>query len=228
MFSDRKIATIVGILFIIATLAPILSAIPLSALPLDSSASEGTPDYLTTVAQNESQVLLGVFLLLVMTAAIVSIPILMYPILRKRFEVLSLGYVASRIFEGFFSVFNILSMLSILSLSNAFVNSGASASSYFQAQGALLLADLGWGSILLDVPFTIGALVFYYMLYKSKLVPRWLSGFGLIGAALWLATVPLRMFNALPSSLEILALPIAVQEMILAVWLIAKGFNSGD
>jgi hypothetical protein len=64
------------------------------------------------------------------------------------------------------------------------------------------------------------------VLYRATLVPRWLSGFGLIGAALWLATVPFRMFDVLPSSLEILALPIAVQEMALAVWLIVKGFRS--
>jgi hypothetical protein len=161
-----------------------------------------------------------------MTAAIVSIPILMYPILKRHDEILGFGYVGSRIFEAIFSVLNIIGILSLLSLSRAFVSAGAPIASYFQTQGALLLANLNWGSILLDVPFTMGALVFYYVLYKANLVPRWLSGFGLIAAALWLATVPFRMFDVLPSSLEILALPIAVQEMVLAVLLIAKGFNS--
>jgi hypothetical protein len=226
IISYRKTAIIVGLLFIIATLTPLLSAIPLSDIPLGSLGSEGNPDYLTAVSINQSQVLLGVFLLLVMTAAIVSIPILMYPILKRQDEILSLGYVGSRIFEAIFSVLNIIGILSLLSLSRAFVSAGAPAASYFQTQGALLLANLNWGSILLDVPFTMGALVFYYVLYRATLVPRWLSGFGLIGAALWLATVPFRMFDVLPSSLEILALPIAVQEMALAVWLIVKGFRS--
>jgi hypothetical protein len=228
MFSNRKIAVIVGLLFIIATLAPILSAIPLSVVPFGSFGSEGNSDYLAAVSANETQVLIGTFLLIIMTAAIVSIPILMYPILKKHNETLALGYVGSRIFEGFFSAINVLGLLSLLSLSREFVNAGTPATSYFQTQGALLLAGLDWGSLLLDLPFTIGALVFYFVLYKSKLIPRWLSVFGLIGAALWLTTVPFRMFSAFPSSLEILALPIAAQEMILAIWLIVKGFNLGE
>ena len=119
----------------------------------------------------------------------------------------------------------IISLLSLLSLSREFVNSTSPVTSYFQTSGALILANYEWGSILLDFPFTIGAIVFNYLLYKSKLIPRWLSVLGLIGAALWLANAPLRMFSLSPSSLEILALPIAAQEMIFAAWLIVKGFN---
>ena len=164
----------------------------------------------------------------IMTVAIVSIPILMYPILKKYKETLALGYVGSRIFEGFFSAINILGFLSLLSLSREFTNTQAPITSYFQTQGALLIAGIDWGSILLDLPFTIGAIVFYYILLKAKLIPQWLSAFGLIGGSLWFATVPFRMFGVFPSTLEILALPIAAQEMILAVWLIIKGFNLGD
>jgi Domain of unknown function (DUF4386) len=226
MDSSRRTAIIVGILFIIATLAPILSAIPLNTVPFGSLGSEANSDYLTAVSANEIQVLIGIFLLLVMTAAIVSIPILMYPILKKQSESLALGYVGARIFEGFFSTVNVISLLSLLSLSREFTKAGSPVASYFQNQGVLLLAGLDWGSLLLDFPFTLGALVFYYLLYKAKLIPRWLSVLGLIGGTLWLATVPFRMFGLFPSWLEILALPIAAQEMILAVWLIVKGFNS--
>ena len=218
MDSNRKTAIVVGVLFIIATAAPITSAF--------FTGSMYETDYLTAVSANETQVLTGVLLLLTMTAAIVLIPIMMFPILRKYNEGLALGYVGARIFEGFFSAVNILGLLSLLSLSREFVHAEAPVNSYFQTSGALILANYDWGSILLDFPFTIGALVLNYLLYKSKLVPRWLSVLGLIGAALWLANAPLRMFSLSPSSMEILALPIAAQEMIFAVWLIAKGFNS--
>ena len=217
MDSNRKTAIVVGVLFIIATAAPITSAF--------FTGSIYETDYLTAVSANENQVLIGVLLLLTMTAAIVLIPILMFPILRKYNEGLALGYVGARIFEGFFSAANIISLLSLLSLSREFVNSTSPVTSYFQTSGALILANYEWGSILLDFPFTIGAIVFNYLLYKSKLIPRWLSVLGLIGAALWLANAPLRMFSLSPSSLEILALPIAAQEMIFAAWLIVKGFN---
>lgn len=218
MDSNRKTAIIVGVLFIIATLAPIVSIVFIGSIY--------DPNYLTAVSASENQVLMGVLLLLAMTASVVSIPIMMFPILRNHNESLALGYVGARIFEGFFSAINIINLLSILSLSREFVNAATPVASYFQTSGALLLAQFDWVSILLDFPFTLSALVLNYLLYKSKLIPRWLSVLGLIGGALWLATTPFRMFGIFPSSLEFLAIIIAAQEMIFAVWLIVKGFNS--
>ena len=218
MNSSRKTAIIVGVLFIIATAAPMVSIAFIGSI-YDA-------DYLTAISANESQVLIGVLLLLSMTAAIVSIPIMMFPLLKRHNEQLALGYVGARIFEGFFSTINIINILFLLSLSREFVTSAAPVDSYFQTSGALLLAGFDWGSILLDFPFTIGALVLNYVLYKSKLVPRWLSALGLVGAALWLTDAFLRVFSLSSPSLEILALPIAAQEMILAAWFIIKGFNA--
>lgn len=218
MDSSRKTAIIVGVLFIIATAAPMISIVFIGSI-YDA-------DYLTAVSANESQVLIGVLLLLSMTAAIVSIPIMMFPILKQYNEQLALGYVGARIFEGFFSTFNVINILSLLSVSQEFVNAEAAVTANLQTSGTLLLAQFNWCSILLDFPFTISALIINYLLYKSKLVPQWLSLLGLIGGALWLATAPLRMFSVFPPSLEILALVIMVQEMAFAVWLIVKGFNS--
>jgi len=218
--SNRKTAIIVGVLFIIATVAPIVSIVFIGSV-YDAY-------YLTAVSANENQVLIGVLLLLAMTAAIVSIPIMMFPVLKKHNETLALGYVGARIFEGFFSAFNVINILSLLSLSQKFVSAGAPVASHFQTSGALLLAQFDWCSILLDFPFTLSALVLNYLLYKSRLIPRWLSILGLIGGALWLATTPFRMFGLFPPSLEILAMVIFVQEMVFAAWVIVKGFNSSE
>ena len=111
MKTHRKTAIIVGVLFIIATAAPIISAVPLSVVPLDWLGSEGDPDYLTAVSANENQVLIGALLWLAMTASVVAIPIVMFPILRKHNEGLALGYVGARIFEGFFDAVLVLSLL---------------------------------------------------------------------------------------------------------------------
>jgi len=218
MNSNRKTARIVGVLFIIATVSPLMSAVFFGPIY--------DPDYLTAVSANESQVLMVVLLLLIMTASIVSIPVMVFPILRKHNESLALGYFGARIFEGFFSAANLIILLSLLSLSREFVNAGAPVASYFQTSGALIVAVFDWGSILLDFPFCLSVLVFNYLLYRSKLIPRWLSVWGLIGGALWLATAPFRMFGLFPPSLEILAIIIAAQEMVFAVWLIVNGFNS--
>jgi hypothetical protein len=216
MNSTRKTAIIVGVLFIIATVAPIASSLFIGSIY--------EADYLAAVSANENQVLIGALLWLVMTASIVSIPIMIYPILKKQSESLALGYVGARIFEGFFSAFNIISLLSLLSLSREFVNATAPVTSYFQTSGALILSTIDWGSILMAFPFALGSLIFNYLLYKSGLVPRWLSILGLIGGALMLAKTPFSLFGI--SSLDFLAIVIAVQEMIFAGWLIVKGFNS--
>ena len=218
MDSSRKTAIIVGVLFIIATAAPMVSIAFIGSI-YDA-------DYLTAISANESQVLIGVLLLLSMTAAIVSIPIMMFPILKRHNEQLALGYVGARIFEGFFSAVNVINILSLLSVSREFVNAESAVATQLQTSGTLILAQFNWCSILLDFPFTISALVINYLLYKSKLIPQWLSVLGLIGGTLWLATTPFRMFGAFPPSLEIFALIIMVQEMVFAVWLIVKGFNS--
>ena len=78
--------------------------------------------------------------------------------------------------------------------------------------------------------FTIGALLFYSALYQSRLVPRWISIWGLISAALLLVGTALEMveaFSGIPAGLRqlVYAAPIAVNEMVLALWLIVKGFN---
>ena len=76
--------------------------------------------------------------------------------------------------------------------------------------------------------FSLGALIFYFVLYQSNLIPRWLSAWGLIAIALHLATGPLIMFglqNDFSTSNTVMNLPIFLQEMVMAVWLIFKGFN---
>ena len=220
MDSNRKTAIIVGVLFLIATVIIIIGGI--------FSLSIYEPDYLTAVSANENQVIFGALLEMIATAAIVGIPIAMFPILKKHNEGLALGYVGTRIFEGLAIFLNTIILLSILALSQEFVNTVTPDASYFQTSGALLLAVRERISILVDFPFPLGAVIFNYLLYQTKLTPRWLAVLGLIGGALWLATAPLRMFGFSPPSMEFLAAPIAVQEMILAVWLIVKGFNSSD
>jgi hypothetical protein len=65
--------------------------------------------------------------------------------------------------------------------------------------------------------------MFYVLLYQSRLVPRWLSTWGLVGAALSIVPSLGGMFGL--SSLGVLSAPLFLQEMVMAVWLIAKGFN---
>ena len=218
MDSTRKTAINVGILFLIATVILIVGGI--------FSLSIYEPDFLTAVSENENQVILGALLEIVATAAVVGIPIAMFPILKKYNEGLALGYVGTRIFEGLTIFLNTIILLALLSLSNQFVNTSTSDISYFESTGALLLGIREWGSLLVDFSFPIGAVVFNYLLYKTKLTPKWIAILGLVGGTLWLATTPVRMYGFNPEWIDFLAAPIAFQEMILALWLIVKGFST--
>lgn len=220
MNSNRKTAVIVGVLFMIATVAGILSASLSGAL--------SDPDYLTKVSANESQVIIGALLLLIMGASVVSITFMMFPILKKHSEALALGYVVFRVLEAVTFFTAATGWVLLAALSQVFVKAGAPDLSYFQTLGTLLLKAGDWGHVPTDIVWGLGALVFYYLLYQSKLIPRWLSGWGLIGGVLifidagFLAMSGHSGFSAIPI---VLNLPIAVNEMVLAVWLIVKGFN---
>jgi hypothetical protein len=111
-----------------------------------------------------------------------------------------------------------------LTLSQEFVKAGAPDASYFQTTGDLLLAAREWAFLIgSGLVWSLSAVILNYLLYQSKLIPRWLSVWGLVGATLSFATYLLQFFGInLP---EIVFLPIAVQEMVFAVWLIVKGFN---
>ena len=95
--------------------------------------------------------------------------------------------------------------------------------SYFQTSGAFLHAVKDWASVVENFPYGLGALILYFVLYQSELVPQWLSVWGLIGATLLIAMGLLRLFGY---SVIYLAIPLILNELVLAVWLIVIGFNS--
>jgi uncharacterized protein DUF4386 len=100
--------------------------------------------------------------------------------------------------------------------------------SYFQTLGALVLKGHDSIRSVLEIVFPMGALMFYTVLYQSKLIPRWISGWGLAAALLWLAVGLLGVFHLIVpmSTIQlILSLPIFLQEMVMAIWLIVRGFN---
>ena len=221
MNANRKTAIIVGVLFITATAAFMLGSALIEPIL-------NAPDYLTTISANENQVVIGALFVLINCAAAVGIAVMMFPILKQHNESIALGYVGARIIEATILVVSVIIPLSLITLSQGFVKAGAPDASYFQSLGTLLLAIRDWTHVLgIMIVFSLGALMFYYLLYESKLIPRFISVWGLIGGTLSLAAGLLGMFGLSPSSTitTFLALPIWVNEMVLAVWLIVKGFN---
>ena len=224
MDSNRKAAIIVGVLFIIASAAPI-STYFFTGFLGGGIAGEPIPDYLGNVSANERQVLIGMLIELIWALAVVGIPVVLFPILKKHYEALAHGFFSLRFIEALSTIVGSIILLTLLTLSQEFVIAGVPDASYFQTLGTLLLAAREWTFMIgSGLVWSLSALILNYMLYKSKLVPRWLSGWGLVGATLSFATYLLQFFSINLGA--ILFAPIAVQEMVFAVWLIIKGFNS--
>lgn len=221
MNSYRKTAIIVGVLFITATVASSLYYVLLD--PILSG-----PDHLIKVSENANQVVIGVLFYLINCAAVVAIPIMLFPIFKKHNETLALGYVGARIIESITLIVGHISLLSLLTLSQKYVQAAAPDASSFQSLGSLLMTIIDWTHLIgVEIVFALTALILNYLLYRSKLVPRFISVWGFIGAILLFTSGLSGMFGYSPtlSITLIFTLPIALQEMVFAVWLIVKGFN---
>jgi len=224
MNTYRKNAIIAGALWIAATVVPILGMVVIQYIQYIDA-----PDYLVTVAANANKVKTGALIELVYAFASASIAIWLYPVLKKQDGALALGSVAFRLIEGILGIVSVIGLLSILTLSQEYVKAGAPDASGFQAVGTSLFAARHWAGMLGGAAFILGATMYYYTFYRSKLIPRWLSVWGLIGVPFWIASILLRMFGVMEgfsTSAVLLDVPIMVNEMVLAVWLIVKGFDS--
>jgi hypothetical protein len=119
--------------------------------------------------------------------------------------------------------------LSLVNLSQDYLNEGGADASYLQNIGNSIQSVIHWvdhAGLIYLVVFGIGALILYSALYKSKLIPRWLSIWGLIGAVAILIASVMATFDIFLVLAMLLVIPIALQEQIMAIWLIVKGFNS--
>jgi hypothetical protein len=211
----------VGVLFIVATVTNMLGNLSIKPI-LDA------PDYLIQISANENLMIIASLLVLISAFASASIAIWLYPILKKHHKALALGSVGFRLMEGMLIIIGVVALLSLLTLSQEYVRAGASNASLYQVSGTLLQTVKTWAGQLSVLAFITGAMMYYYVFYQSKLVPRWLSGWGFLGAALSLASAVLAIFGlVIPLSTVFILfnLVILVQEMVLAVWLIVKGFN---
>lgn len=220
--TNRTTARIVGGLFLLATAAGVLSVLFLQPV-VDAT------DYLATADVDVARVATGALLELVMYVAILGIAIVIYPILRRFSERLAVGYVAARTIEVMAFVISTMGVLTLVTMSRELGSAGSPDASHLQALGDTLRAGGDWGNaVLAGTAFSLSALILNYALYRTRLVPRWLSGWGLVGAALYLAASVMVLYTLEPFSAtqNVLNLPLAVQEMVFAVWLIVKGFDT--
>ena len=222
MDAYRRSGIVTGTLFILATAA----GIPL----LFAQGIIGAPDYMTRISANEPTVLAGALLVFIMGWAGAGIGISMYPILRRHNEGLALGSAGFRIIDGVFHCIGAVLILLLATLSREFIKAGPADLAQFQNLGTLLAEGRVWVRDVAALPaWCIGAYLYYSLFFKTRLVPRWLSVWGLAGITLTIAGSILVLFRQIApmSTVQLLMnLPIFPQEIVLAIWLIVKGFNA--
>jgi len=210
MRSDRRAATIIGVLYIIGTASGVAG---MAIMPSFAAGS----DILAQVAAHRGVTVFGALLVLTMAFSLAALPAVFYPIGRRFSEALSMGYVIFRgALEGMIYVLSAFMWLVLVAMSARPTGAAPIAAMLQAAQGIV------WEQ-LVALPFVVGALMFYWVLYSARLVPRWLSIWGLVGALFYVAAPLARMAGL---NLDILMGPLAIQEMVFAIWLIVRGFNA--
>ena len=219
---DRHSAVVVGVLFLIA-LIPFMIGSTLYG------PSTGTSDFLESAFPDRATVTLGVLFEFVAVLAIPLIGAFMYPVLKRYGHALALAYFGLRALEALLLIINQAKVLSLIGLSDEHLNVAGSDAAQLQAMGDSLLRETDQVFALYVLVFGLGALFFYAVLYRSRLVPRWLAGWGFVAAVWMMIGNLLGMFDvisdadALLETIFVIAVPL--NEIVLAFWLIFKGFN---
>ena len=218
----RAAATTAGVLYIVGTVAGIGSK-AITYFPVHNA-----DDPLGYAAKHPDAVATGALLVLVMGLVLALVPVVLFPVLRPLDEVLATGYLIIRgAVEATTYVIVATAWLLLVPLADTMAAGPGTASPAAVRLGSLVV-DSDGASIIMSLVFCFGGALLYVLLYRSLIVPRWISSWGLAGVTLYAAAYLLALYGVVginSAEVNVLCLPLAVQEMVLAVWMIARGFR---
>jgi hypothetical protein len=216
----RMNAVLIGVLFFLTMIAGLIEsnvAAPLLQGPL------------VILGQHEGLLKIGALLILFMAAGIVGIAILLFPVIRTRNETVALTYLAFRIIECVLLLAGSVVSLVLAPLCTKYVAAGAQDPAWLQAIVAIAVSVRYSAFQIAMVLLGIGSLLVFATFYRSRLLPRWLSAWGLVGYALLLASALLSLLGLVDmvrGAGIMMYLPGGVFELLVfPAWLIAKGFR---
>lgn len=180
---------------------------------------------LRLVGANTSQLTGGAFFTLLMGISLAAMTIFLYPIFKKDSEELAMGMVLFRgVFEGVWYLMTTLTFLAMVALGNEYIATGANFA-LLQSTGNVIYQFLDVLGPVGTIMFLIGATCLYVSFYRTKLIPRWLTIWGLIGIVPYLAYAILHFFHLDNGIGLYLQMVLAPQEIVMGLWLIIKGFD---
>ncbi|MDH4138516.1 MAG: DUF4386 domain-containing protein [Anaerolineae bacterium] len=227
MKTYRMNAVMVGALYFLGTVFGVSGAIVggevLSSI-VTNKPLEGV-DILSLVAANSSQLTGGAFFTLMMGISLVAMTVFLYPLFRKDSEVLALGMLLFRgALEGTFYFVSTLGILTLVALGNEYVAAGANLAA-LQSMGNILYQFQDFVGPVGTIVFLIGATCLYISFYRTRLIPRWLTVWGLVGVVPYFAYALLHFFHLDTGYGFYLQMVLAPQELVMGAWLVIKGFN---
>ncbi|MFN0275319.1 MAG: DUF4386 domain-containing protein [Chitinophagales bacterium] len=218
MNSTKNTSRIVGILFLVQM---ITASVSHSAILVPLLYGD---DFLVAVSENSNSVIAALLLDLVCGASVFGIGVLLFPILKKHSEPIALWHLGLRLNEWVLLTISGIFLLTLIAISKEYAGATMSEHSNLQHLGNYFLKARGYAKILMLLGFCLSAYLFYYLLLKSRLLPRFISIWGLIGVLLLFAEVVSNIYGQSLGGI-IVMLPMGLNEIFLGIWLIVKGFN---
>jgi len=218
MTTTRRAAAIVGTSFIVAMVASLLGGAMVEGVVAE-------PDYLARAAGGPATLSTGVALELVNALAVVLIAVALYPIVKRNSEGIALGYVGFRIVEAAALVAAAIIPIRIVGLGRQVAAAEAVARSDLGVVGDQLLATRAWlAGVPVPLFFCLGAVLLYGWLIRSRMLPRFIPIWGLVGVV---GIAAVNMVDVGTTTAMILALPIILNELFMGGWLLFRGFSGG-
>lgn len=219
MKSAKSIGRTVGILLLLQLAAGL--TVPFILLqPL----IKGSPGFLTAAAENSFQIRAAVFISFVGAALTLSLGITALPVFRRYSNATALWFLAVCVVSCTLDIVQNASVMSMLSLSQQYVNGGAAEPGLYQVVGAAVASTRRWAHYTQLVAIGGWIFVFYSSLLRFALIPRALAAVGLIGIVLQFTGVTLLTFLGY-SAIGEMAMPLLPIQIAVAIWLMVKGFN---
>ncbi|MBF6611904.1 MAG: DUF4386 domain-containing protein [Chloroflexi bacterium] len=222
--SNRKTAVVAGIFFLLTEITAIGAIFLYGAVVSD-------PNYIVTgSAGGDNGVFWGALFELLLAVANVGTAVTLFPVVKRQNESIALGYVCGRLAEGLVIIVGILSLLAVVTLRQDLGGAAGTNAASLGTVGTALVGIHNW-TFLFGPNLILGlnTLMLAYLMYRSKLVPRFIAVLGLAGGSLIFISGTAVMFGLYTqgSTVGLIAgLPVFAWEVSLALWLIFKGFNS--
>ncbi|MEU0396787.1 DUF4386 domain-containing protein [Streptomyces sp. NPDC006208] len=221
MSSTRRTAVAAGVFFLITEIAAIAGLVLYRPVLSDANYVAG--------AGADSRVLLGGFFEVILVAAVIGTAVTLYPVVKRENQSVALGYVCGRLLEAAVIVVGTVGVLSVVTLRQGLAGASGADKTSLVAVGRSLVAIHDW-AFLIGPNFVLGAnsLLLAHLMYRSRLVPRFIAVLGLVGGPLICASATAVMFglyDQLSPWGSVAALPVFAWEVTLAVFLILRGFK---